>query len=115
MELITKFLVIFITIFSLYMIYFYFRNKNKKWGNIPPIEISFLMRIYGNNVLKLGIDKVQKDVALINSFIITTDLFIYFNIESIILKMTIMFINTFILILIIYLMLGKIYLKKLYK
>ena len=30
MELITKFLVIFITIFSLYMIYFYFRNKNKK-------------------------------------------------------------------------------------
>ena len=36
-------------------------------------------------------------------------------IESIILKMTIMFINTFILILIIYLMLGKIYLKKLYK
>ena len=115
MELITKFLVIFITIFSLYMIYLYFRNKNKKWGNIPPIEISFLMRIYGNNILKLGIDKVQKDVALINSFIITTDLFIYFNIESIILKMTIMFINTFILILIIYLMLGKIYLKKLYK
>ena len=62
MELITKFLVIFITIFSLYMIYFYFRNKNKKWGNIPPIEISFLMRIYGNNILKLGIDKVYTEL-----------------------------------------------------
>ena len=78
MKLFSKFLIVYIIVFSLYMIYFYFKNKSKKRKNNLTMEMNYLIRIYGIDINLIGLSKTEKHIALINSFIITLDLFIYF-------------------------------------
>lgn len=110
-----QFLVFYIILFCVHMIYFYFRNKNKKYKNIPTIEMNFLMRIGKVDINKLGLKYVQKHISIINSIIISIDLIIYYNMENQIFKLFIVFITTFILISILYSALGKKYRKMFYR
>jgi len=112
-ELVQQFLIIAIIIYCIHMIYFYFRNRSKKYRNIPTVEMSFLMRIHGIDISKIGINVVIKHISLINSIIASVDLLIYFNIENAFIKLFIVFIITFLLVLIFYSVLGSIYRKKL--
>lgn len=111
-EVLQQFLIIAIIVYCIHMIYFYFREKSKKMRNVPTIEMNFLMRIYGIDISKIGINIVKKHISLINSIIVSVDLLIYYNIESAIIKLFIVFIATFLLILIFYSILGIIYKRK---
>ena len=92
-----KLLISFVIVYSIYMIYFYFRNKSKKKKNI--------------NLELISRDKIEKHIAIINSIIITIDLFIYFNFNSVTLSLVVIFFVTFVLIAIFYTILGNIYRK----
>ena len=70
-----KLLISFVIVYSIYMIYFYFRNKSKKKKN-SLIEVQYLKRIYNINLELISRDKIEKHIAIINSIIITIDLFI---------------------------------------
>lgn len=105
-----KLLVSFIIVYSIYMIYFYFRNKSKKKKN-SLIEVQYLKRIYNINLELISRDKIEKHIAIINSIIITIDLFIYFNFNSVTLCLVVIFFVTFVLIAIFYTILGNIYRK----
>ena len=108
-NLVEQFFIIAIIIYSFHMIYYYFRGKSKKYKNIPTIEMNFLMRIHRIDISKIGINIVKKHISLVNSVIISIDLLIYYNIENTIIKLFIVFIATFLLILIFYSILGSIY------
>ena len=105
-----KLLVSFVIVYSIYMIYFYFRNKSKKKKN-SLIEVQYLKRIYNINLEEIPRDKIEKHIAIINSIIITIDLFIYFNFNSVTLSLVVIFFVTFVLIAIFYTILGNIYRK----
>lgn len=105
-----KLLISFIIIYSIYMIYFYFRNNSKKKKN-SLIEVQYLKKIYNINLELISREKIEKHIAIINSIIITIDLFIYFNFNSSTLSLVIIFFVTFILIAIFYTILGNIYRK----
>lgn len=105
-----KLLVSFVIVYSIYMIYFYFRNKSKKKKN-SLIEVQYLKRIYNINLEEISRDKIEKHIAIINSIIITIDLFIYFNFNSVTLSLVVIFFVTFVLIAIFYTILGNIYRK----
>ena len=113
-SLVQQFLVIAIIIYCIHMIYYYFRGKSKKYKNVPTIEMSFLMRIYGVDISKIGINTVKKHISLINSIIVSIDLLIYYNVENQIIKLFIVFITTFSLVLLFYSILGMNYKKKMY-
>ena len=105
-----KLLISFVIVYSIYMIYFYFRNKSKKKKN-SLIEVQHLKRIYNINLELISRDKIEKHIAIINSIIITIDLFIYFNFNSVTLSLVVIFFVTFVLIAIFYTILGNIYRK----
>ena len=105
-----KLLISFVIVYSIYMIYFYFRNKSKKKKN-SLIEVQYLKRIYNINLELISRDKIEKHIAIINSIIITIDLFIYFNFNSVTLSLVFIFFVTFVLIAIFYTILGNIYRK----
>lgn len=105
-----KLLISFVIVYSIYMIYFYFRNKSKKKKN-SLIEVQYLKRIYNINLELISRDKIEKHIAIINSIIITIDLFIYFNFNSVTLSLVVIFFVTFVLIAIFYTILGNIYRK----
>ena len=105
-----KLLISFVIVYSIYMIYFYFRNKSKKKKN-SLIEVQYLKRIYKINLELISRDKIEKHIAIINSIIITIDLFIYFNFNSVTLSLVVIFFVTFVLIAIFYTILGNIYRK----
>ena len=111
-EVLQQFLLISIIVYSLHMIYYYFKGRSKKLRNVPTIEMNFLMRIYGIDIRKIGINTVKKHISFINSVIISTDLLIYYNIENIYLRLFIVFVITFLLVLIFYSILGSIYRKR---
>ena len=111
-DLVQQFFIIAIIIYCVHMIYYYFRSKSKKYKNVPTIEMNFLMRIHGININKIGLNIVKKHIALINSIIVSIDLLIYYNIENAIIKLFIVFISTFLLVLIFYSVLGIIYKKR---
>ena len=112
-QFIQKFLITYIIIFCIQMIYFFFRNKSKKYGKLPTTAMVYLIKLYNIDVLELGLSYVEKHIALINSFIVTSDLLIYFYVESIILKYVIMFATTVMLVFIFYSILGNKYKKML--
>ena len=105
-----KLLISLVIVYSIYMIYFYFRNKSKKKKN-SLIEVQYLKRIYNINLELISRDKIEKHIAIINSIIITIDLFIYFNFNSVTLSLVVIFFVTFVLIAIFYTILGNIYRK----
>lgn len=111
-ELLQQFLIIAIIIYCMHMIYYYYRGKSKKLRNVPTIEMNFLMKIYGIDIYRIGINIVKKHISLVNSIIISIDLLIYYNVGNAIVKLFIVFITTFLLILIFYSILGMIYKRK---
>lgn len=113
--LLQQFLILAIIVFCFYMIYFYFRNKSKKYKDIPTIEMSYLMRIHGIDISLLGLKSVQNHIAIINSVIVSIDLLIYYNVQNTMIRLLVVFGATFTLILILYNILGVIYKKKLYR
>lgn len=106
-----KFILIYIVIFSVYMIYFFIRSKIKKINKILPIEMVYLSRIYGIVINSYNKKIIEKDIALNNSFIITIDMMLLFSFDNILLKFILAFIITFVLIFILYNFLGKKYRK----
>lgn len=115
LDMLQRFLIIYVVVFCLYMIYFYFKNKSKKHKNTATIEMNYLMRIYGIEIGLIGINNVHKHVALINSFVVSLDFLIYIYMESMILKLVIMFLLTVLLIFLFYSFLAKYYKKLLFK
>ena len=75
------------------------------------VEVQYLKRIYNINLELISRDKIEKHIAIINSIIITIDLFIYFNFNSVTLSLVVIFFVTFVLIAIFYTILGNIYRK----
>ena len=100
--LIQEFLIVTIIVFSLNMIYFYFKNKSKKYSNTLTSEMYFLVKIYGIDINLIGRKTVEKHISILNSIIIGIDLLIYYHVESLIMALIIMFIVTNILILVLY-------------
>lgn len=114
-EIIKQFLIVCIIVFSLNMIFFYFKNKSKKFKNTFTSEMFFLVRIYGVDINRIGLFKVQKDISMINSIIITTDLLILYNVKQLLVAIIIIAIVTFVLIAIFYNVLGKKYVRMMYR
>ena len=110
-QLLSEFLVIFLACFSLYMIYFYVKEKSKKLKKIQSIEMLYLLRVYNIDSNVMGVEYVKKHIAMINSFIVAVDMVIFFNMNSAILKLLIMFVATLFLIYISYMLLAKYYRK----
>ena len=114
-ELISEFLVVTIIVFSINMIYFYFKNKSKKYRNVLTNEMYFLVKLYKIDINLIGKNKVEKDISILNSIIISIDLLIYYHVKNIIVSVISIFIVTFILIGILYSILGLIYRKRLWR
>lgn len=114
LELIQEFLVVTIIVFSINMIYFYFKNKSKKYRNVMSPEMYFLVKLYNVNIELIGKKNVERDISIVNSIIITIDLLVYYHIKSLLISILIIMISTFLLIGILYTILGKIYVKKMY-
>lgn len=112
-DVLQKFIVLYVVIFSLYMIYFYFKNKGKKSSKTYTKEMVFLIKVHDINVDLIGKKKVEKHIALINSLIITVDILIYFYMKMFYLKIFVMFITTILLVSISYILLSRYYIKKL--
>ena len=77
LELIQEFLVVTIIVFSINMIYFYFKNKSKKYRNVMSPEMYFLVKLYNVNIELIGKKNVERDISIVNSIIITIDLLVY--------------------------------------
>lgn len=114
-DFLQQFLILAMIIFCLDMIYFYFRNRSKKYSSVPTIEMNYLMRMYGIDVHKLGLKTVQKHISFVNSIIVSIDLLVYYNVENTMLKLLVVFITTFVLVFILYNILGTRYRKMLYR
>lgn len=110
-KFISQFLVLFLVFFCIYMIYFFIKDRNKKLKKMPSIEMLYLLRAYGIDSNEMGIDHVKRHISLINSFIVTVDILIYFNMNSLLLKLFIMFLATLILIYVMYMLLARYYRK----
>ena len=111
LDIIQKFVIIYIIVFCFEMIYFYFRNKSKKHSKIPTAGMALLIRTFGIDVVSLGVTYVQRDMSLINAFIASIDVVIYLYLKSILLKVLLMFVVTLVLIFIFYTLLAKRYKK----
>ena len=114
-DLVQKFLIIAIIVYCIHMIYFYYRDKSKKYKNLPTIEMNYLIRIYNIDISMIGVKLVKKHISLINSIIASIDLLIYYSISNSIIKLFVLFIVTFLLVLILYSILGMIYRKIIYR
>lgn len=108
-DLLQQFILIAIIIYCIHMIYYYFKSKNKKYKNVPTIEMNYLTYVYKIDLNKIGVNKVKKNIAFINSIIISIDLLIFNNIESNIIKLSIVFITTILLIFVLYTLLAIVY------
>ncbi len=114
-NVIQEFLVVTIIVFSINMIYFYFKNKSKKYRNIMSPEMYFLTKLYNIDINSIGKSIVERDISIVNSIIITIDLLIYYHIKNLLLAIIIIGVGTFLLIGILYTILGKIYVRKMYR
>ncbi len=114
-NLIKEFLLVFIAIFSVNMIYFYFRNKNKKYRKIPTVEMELLVRAFDVDISMIDMSIIKKHISIINSVIISVDLLILYHIKSIIIAMLIIIVLTFALIALLYGILGSYYKNLIYR
>lgn len=108
-NLIEEFIIIFTIVFCLNKIFIYFKNKNKKMKNVLTSEMILLIRFYGINISKIGKDKVENDISIINSIIITSDLLVYYNVKNMVYMVILIFAITFVSILVCYSLLARIY------
>lgn len=113
--IVEEFIIVLVIVYSLSMIYFYFKNKSKKYKNIPTIEMSYISKVYGIDINFIGLKEVQKDISIANSIIITTDLLFLYHTKSLVIGIILIIIVTFLLIPICYHILGKKYQRKMYR
>ncbi len=113
--IIQEFLIVLIIIFSINMIYFYFKNKSKKYRNIPTVEMNYIEKLYGIDITFIGLKKIEKDISIVNSIIITIDLLVLYHIKSLVTGIIIIIVITFVLIPLCYHILGKSYQKIMYR
>lgn len=114
-ELIQEFLVVTIIVFSINMIYFYFKNRSKKYRNVVSPEMYFLIKLYNIDIDFIGKEKVERDISIVNSIIITIDLLIYYHVKNLLIAIISIAVITFLLIGILYTILGKIYVRRMYR
>ncbi len=114
-DIIQEFLVVTIIVFSINMIYFYFKDKSKKYKNVLSPEMYYMVKLYGININLIGKKKVEKDISIINSIIITIDLLMYYHIKDLLFAIICIMVTTFALIGILYAILGRIYIKRFYR
>ncbi len=110
-----EFLIVSIIIFSINMIYFLLKNKSKRYKNIPTVEINYISKIYGIDVSMIGLNRIQKDISIVNSIIMTIDLLALYHAKTLIIGIVLVVIATFSLIPICYHILGKAYQKMIYR
>jgi preprotein translocase subunit Sec63 len=104
------YMLIFVAVFSIYMIYLFFRAKSKRKKKM--IEIIYLERRYKINVNELDIFKLNRIIALANSLIFTVAFFVMNLIENYILKTLVAFVMVFFLIWVLYGIIGNVYKNK---
>ena len=114
-EIIQEFLIVAIIIFSINMIYFLLKNKSKKYRNIPTVEINYISKLYGIDISIIGLKKMQKDISIANSIIMTIDLLLLYHIKKLAVAILLIVIVTFALIPLCYQIIGKIYQKMIYR
>lgn len=110
-NIIEQFLIVFIIVYCLNKIFIYFKRKSKKFKKVLSSEILMLVKLYGIDINRIGLKKVENDTALVNSIIITTDLLIYYNVKDLLYSILLIFVITFVLIFVLYRILARIYLK----
>ena len=108
MDGILLFILVYVIIFSFYMIYFAFRKKSNK----KMIEITYLERKYKVDLSKMNKEIINKHIATINSFILTVVIFVMSNIDQLIFRVLFSFIIIVILILLLYKILIEYYKSK---
>ena len=108
-NLIEEFIIIFTIVFCLNKIFIYFKNKSKKLKNALTSEMILLIKVYGVDIGKIGLKKVENDIAIVNSIIITSDLLVYYNVRNMLYVVILIFVITFALILICYSILSLMY------
>jgi hypothetical protein len=92
------------------MIYLYFRAKSKR--NKKMIELLYLERKYKININELDIVKLNRSIALANSFVFTITFFVMNLIDNYIFKTLAAFVVIFFLIWLLYGIIGRIYRNK---
>lgn len=110
MEKIITYILIMIVIFSIHMIYLYFRTKSK--NKTKQIEVKYLERRYKLNLSKVDIVVLNRKIAFANSIIFTASIILMDLIDNFILKTLSVFFVIFILIFIIYGIIGRSYKNK---
>ncbi len=108
MEKLILFSIIFVIIYSFYMIYFIIRRKSKK----KILEVYYLENKYKLDLSGYNMNKVKRHIAFINSFIFTITLFLMSLVDSMALRMLIAFATVMFLILVIYKLLAIVYKNK---
>lgn len=108
MEKLILFSIIFVIIYSFYMIYFIIRRKSKK----KILEVYYLENKYKLDLSDYNMNKVKRHIAFINSFIFTITLFLMSLVDSMALRMLIAFATVMFLILVIYKLLAIVYKNK---
>lgn len=90
---------IYIIFFSFYMIYFKLRSKKNKQ---KMVEVLYLEKKYNLNLSKVNYQFLCRNIALINTFIIVSTLFVINYFENMFIKLLLAFSTIFILIIILY-------------
>ncbi len=110
MDIFYLFIGIYIIVFSLYMMYFFFRNKRKVQNKM--IEVLYMEKKYNMDLSNVEISKLHRFIASINSLIIVLTLFIMEYFDIFIIKVILAFVLVFVLIIILYGILGLYYKKR---
>ncbi len=108
MEDLLLFAILYVIIFSFYMLFFIIRRKAKR----KILEVMYLESKYKLDMSKFNIKKVKKHIALINSLIFTITIFIMSLFSNIALKVLVAFATVMTLILIFYKLLAILYKNK---
>jgi len=107
-----EYLLVFLLLFIVH--YIFVVRKNKKYNKDKvPLELLYLVRIYGLNIKKINYKKFVWIYSLINTFIISTVyIIIFYLLNNLILQIVIGVVLLILFIIICYGLLGRYYLKK---
>lgn len=91
---------VYLIIFSFYMIYFSFRNKNNK--KTKMMEVMYLEKKYKLNLSYVNYSILCRNISLANSLIFVSTIFIIGCFENYFIKILMAFVSIFVLIIIVY-------------
>jgi len=107
-----EYLLVFVGVFIIN--YILFVRKNKKYNkNKVPLELLYLVRVYGLDIKKINYKKFIWAYSFINTFIITTVyILITYLLDKLLLQIIVGIVLLVLLIIICYGLLGRYYMKK---